>query len=138
MMEKTYFMIKPEIVAAGNQMIGAILAIVNTAGFRITHLEMKQFDLALVEEFYAEHEGKPFFGPLCDYITSGPVVAVGLERDNAVSALRTLIGKTNPEEAATGTVRDLYGSSLQQNAVHASANPGDAVRELGLVFRVGA
>ena len=127
-------MIKPEIVAAGDQRIGSILAIVNTAGFRITHLEMKRFDRALVEEFYAEHAGKPFFGPLCDYITSGPVVAVGLERENAVPVLRALIGATNPAEAATGTIRDLYGSSLQQNAVHASANSQDAARELGLVF----
>ncbi|MBU8870292.1 MAG: nucleoside-diphosphate kinase [Gemmatimonadales bacterium] len=133
-MERTYFMIKPEIVAAGGQRIGDILAIVNTADFRVTNLHMRQLDRALVEEFYAEHKDKPFFGALCDYITSGPVVAVGLERDNAVSALRELIGATNPVEAATGTIRDIFGASLQNNAVHASANSGDASRELGLVF----
>ena len=133
-MESTYFMIKPEIVAAGKQRIGAILDIVNTAGFRITNLEMKLMDRALVKDFYAEHKDKPFFGPLCDYISGGPVVAVGLERDNAVAALRELIGATNPEEAATGTIRDLFGASLQNNAVHASANSGDAARELNLVF----
>ena len=76
MMEKTYFMIKPEIVAADDQRIGAILEIVNTAGFRITKLELREFDRSLVEEFYAEHVGKPFFGALCDYITSGSVVAM--------------------------------------------------------------
>ena len=134
MMEKTYFMIKPEIVAADDQRIGAILEIVNTAGFRITKLELREFDRSLVEEFYAEHVGKPFFGALCDYITSGSVVAIGMERENAVLALRELIGATNPSEAATGTIRDLYGASLQNNAVHASANSDDAARELGLVF----
>ena len=135
-MEKTYFMIKPEIVAAGEQRIGAILAIVNTAGFRITNLEMRQFDRSLVEEFYSEHQGKPFFAALCDYITGGPVVAIGMERENAILALRELIGATDPAEAATGTVRDLFGASLQNNAVHASANSGDAARELGLVFGI--
>jgi len=133
-MQQTYFMIKPEIVAAGDQKIGAILAIVNTAGFRITGLNMRQLDRALVEDFYGEHKERPFFGDLCDYITSGPVVAIRLERENAVAALRELIGATNPAEAATGTIRDLFGASLQNNAVHASANPDDAVRELGLIF----
>ena len=133
-MQQTYFMIKPEIVAAGDQKIGAILAIVNAAGFRITGLNLRQLDRALVEDFYGEHKERPFFGELCHYITSGPVVTIRLERENAVAALRELIGATNPEEAATGTIRDLFGASLQNNAVHASANPDDAVRELGLIF----
>jgi nucleoside-diphosphate kinase len=133
-MQQTYFMIKPEIVAAGDQKIGAILAIVNQAGFRITHLALRQLDRALVENFYGEHKERPFFGDLCDYITGGPVVTIGLERDNAVAALRELIGATNPAEAATGTIRDLFGASLQNNAVHASANSADAARELGLIF----
>ncbi|MFH2051622.1 MAG: nucleoside-diphosphate kinase [bacterium] len=133
-MQQTYFMIKPEIVAAGDQKIGAILAMVNAAGFRITGLAMRRLDRALVEDFYGEHRGKGFYAELVDYITSGPVVAVRLERDNAVAALRELIGATNPAEAATGTIRDLFGASLQNNAVHASANPGDAARELGLIF----
>ncbi|MGD9547998.1 MAG: nucleoside-diphosphate kinase [Candidatus Krumholzibacteriia bacterium] len=133
-MQQTYFMIKPEIVAAGDQKIGAILAMVNAAGFRITGLAMRRLDRDLVEDFYGEHRGKGFYGELVDYITSGPVVTVRLERDDAVAALRELIGATNPAEAATGTIRDLYGASLQNNAVHASANPGDAARELGLIF----
>nr|MEE4267855.1 nucleoside-diphosphate kinase [Candidatus Krumholzibacteria bacterium] len=133
-MEQTYSMIKPEIVAAGQQKIGAILDIINTAGFKITGMEMRQLDRALVEDFYGEHRERPFYGELCDYITSGPVVTLRLERDNAVAALRELIGATNPAEAATGTIRDLYGASLQNNAIHASANLDDAARELGLIF----
>ena len=133
-MEKTYSMIKPEIVAAGEQKIGEILAIINKAGFRITGMELRQLDRALVEDFYGEHRERPFYGELCDYINSGPVVTLRLERENAVAALRELIGATNPEEAAIGTIRDLYGASLQNNAIHASANLDDAARELGLIF----
>jgi len=133
-MEQTYSMIKPEIVAAGQQKIGAILNILNTAGFRITAMEMRQLERPLVEEFYGEHRERPFYGDLCDYITSGPVVTLRLERENAVAALRELIGATDPAQAAVGTIRDLYGASLQNNAIHASANPEDAVRELGLIF----
>jgi nucleoside-diphosphate kinase len=133
-MEQTYSMIKPEIVAAGQQKIGAILDIINTAGFRITGMEMRQLDRALVEDFYGEHRERPFYQDLCDYITSGPVVTLRLERENAVAALRELIGATNPADAAVGTIRDLYGASLQNNAIHASANGEDAARELGLIF----
>jgi nucleoside-diphosphate kinase len=133
-MQQTYFMIKPEIVAAGDQKIGAILAMVNAAGFRILDLHIRQLDRTTVEEFYAEHRGKPFYGDLVDYIVSGPVVAARLERDDAVRRLRELIGATDPAQAATGTIRFLYGRSLQNNAVHASADPDDAERELGLVF----
>jgi nucleoside-diphosphate kinase len=133
-LQQTYFMIKPEIVAAGEQKIGAILAMVNASGFRVTGLAMRQLDQALVEDFYGEHRGKPFYDDLVSYITSGPVVCVRLEREDAVARLRELIGATNPADAATGTVRFLYGASLSNNAVHASANPEDAARELALIF----
>ncbi len=132
-MQKTYFMIKPEIVQAGEH-VGDILAIVNRAGFRITGLALRQLDRPLVENFYGEHRERGFFKDLCDYICSGPVVTVRLERENAVAALRQLIGATNPAEAAIGTVRHLYGASLSHNAVHASAVPEDAERELQLIF----
>ena len=133
-MQQTYFMIKPEIVAAGDQKVGEILAMANRAGFRVTALEMRQLDRSLVENFYGEHDGKPFFGALCDYIVGGPVVAIRLEREDAVAKLRELIGATNPADAAIGTIRDLFGASLQNNAVHASANAEDAARELGIIF----
>jgi nucleoside-diphosphate kinase len=135
-MQKTYFMIKPEIVAAADQKLGAILAIVNQAGFRVTQLQMRQLDRSLVEDFYGEHKERPFFDDLCQYITGGPVVTVALERENAVAALRELIGATNPREAAVGTIRQLFGASLQYNAIHASANPTDAARELALILGV--
>ena len=137
-MQQTYFMIKPEIVADERQRIGDILAVVQRAGFRITGLQLRRLERPLIEEFYGEHRGKPFFADLCTYIHSGPVVCVRLERKNAVAALRELIGATNPAEAAVGTVRDLFGTSLQRNAVHASANLDDAARELALIFRDAA
>ncbi len=133
-MQQTYFMIKPEIVAAGEQKVGEILAMVNRAGFRITGLQLRQLDRATVEDFYGEHKGKGFFEDLCEYIAGGPVVAVRLERADAVAQLRVLIGATDPAKAAIGTVRDIFGASLQNNAVHASANPEDAARELGIIF----
>jgi nucleoside-diphosphate kinase len=133
-MQQTYFMIKPEIVAAGDQKIGAILAMVNAAGFRIVDLALRSLDRATVEEFYTEHRDKPFFADLVAYIVSGPVIAIRLERDDAIRRLRELIGATDPREAATGTVRFLYGRSLQNNAVHASAVAEDAERELQIVF----
>ncbi len=135
-MEQTYFMIKPEIVAAPEQKVGDILAMVNRAGFRILDLRLRRLDRATVEDFYAEHRGKAFYAALVDYIVSGPVVAVRLERPDAVRRLRELIGATDPAEAATGTVRFLYGASLQNNAVHGSASPEDARRELEIIFSV--
>ena len=133
-MEQTYFMIKPEIVAAKEQKIGAILDQVNTCGFRILEMVVRRLSTATVEEFYAEHAGKGFYTDLVAYIASGPVVAIRLEREDAVRRLRELVGATDPAAAATGTIRDLYGISLQNNAVHASANREDARRELGIIF----
>jgi nucleoside-diphosphate kinase len=133
-MEQTYCMIKPEIVAASDQKVGAILAQINAAGFRIVDLALRRLARDTVEEFYAEHAARPFFPALVEYICSGPVIALRLEREDAVRRLRELIGATNPAEAATGTVRQLYGESLQHNAVHGSANAEDAARELGIIF----
>lgn len=133
-MEQTYFMIKPEILAADRQAVGAILALVNGAGFRILDLEVRRLDRMLAEEFYAEHLGKNFFAGLMTYITSGPILAVRLEREEAVARLRELIGVTDPANAATGTIRFLYGTSLTRNAVHASANLADSRRELEIIF----
>jgi nucleoside-diphosphate kinase len=136
-LEQTYMMIKPEIVAAEAQQIGAILAHVQRAGFRIRNLALKSLSRAAVEEFYAVHRERPFFPELVDYIASGPVVAIHLERDQAVVKLRELVGATNPRDAACGTLRDLYGASLSQNAVHASDSPENALREIGIVFGEG-
>ncbi len=131
-MSQTYLMIKPELVA--DQVIGEILKILTDNRFRIQRLEMKQLSAETVKAFYAEHEGKPFYDDLVSYITSGPVVAVQLEKDNAVTDLRTLVGATNPENADPGTIRYLYGRSLQNNGVHASDSDPSAERELGIIF----
>lgn len=133
-MQQTYFMIKPEIVGADEPRVGAILAMAEADGFRIRKLELRELDRTLVEDFYGEHHGKPFYDSLVAYITSGPVVCVQLEREDAVTRLRQLIGATDPAEAAAGTIRARYGTSKGENAVHASANPEDAARELALVF----
>lgn len=133
-MEQTYFMIKPEIVGAADQKVGAILELVQRSGFRIVNLSLRRLDRATAERFYGVHRERPFFADLIAYITSGPVVAVHLEREDAVRRLRELIGATNPREAAAGTIRFLYGSSLQTNAVHGSDSPENARLELGIVF----
>jgi nucleoside-diphosphate kinase len=133
-MEQTLLVIKPEVVTAPAQRVGEILAIVNRAGFRLVDLVMRRLDRQLVERFYAEHAGKPFYPALVDYICSGPIVAARLERQEAVRRLRELIGATDPEQAATGTLRFLYGSSLTCNAVHGSSSVADAQRELAIIF----
>ena len=132
--QQTYLMIKPEILADERQAVGEILAAVGRAGFRFLELKTWRLDRPLAESFYAEHRGKEFFPPLMDYITSGPVLAVRLEGPDAVRRLRELVGATNPAAAACGTIRSLYGRSLTQNAVHASATVEDAQRELQIVF----
>jgi len=134
MLEQTYSMIKPEIVAADDQKIGEILAIIQRAGFRIRNLQMKQLDRETVETFYDVHKERPFFGELVEYISSGPVVAMHLEREDAIVKLRELLGATNPADAACGTLRDLFGTSLTQNAIHASDSPENGLREIGIIF----
>jgi len=127
-------MIKPEIVAADVQKIGAILAMVQKNGFRIRNLALKQLDKTTVARFYAVHKERPFFADLVDYIISGPVVAIHLERENAIVKLRELVGATNPADAACGTIRALYGVELSQNAVHASDSVENAKVEIGIIF----
>lgn len=134
MLEQTYMMIKPEIVAADDQKIGAILDMVQKAGFRIRNLALKQLDRATVETFYDVHKERPFFPELVEYILSGPMVAVHLEREQAVVKLREIIGATNPEDAACGTIRALYGKSLSTNAVHGSDSVENGQREIGIIF----
>ncbi len=131
-MTRTYFMIKPEAVRAG--LFADILKCALANRFTVERLEMRTFSPDLARRFYAEHEGKGFFPDLVRYITGGPVIAVQLAGENAVERLRLLVGKTNPADAAPGTIRAMYGASLQENAVHASDSEASAARELGLVF----
>jgi nucleoside-diphosphate kinase len=133
-LEQTYSMIKPEIVAADDQKIGEILAIIQKAGFRINNLVMKTLDRETVELFYDVHKDRPFFNDLVTYICSGPVVALHLERDDAIVKLRELVGATNPADAACGTIRDLFGTSLSENSIHASDSIENGLREIGIIF----
>lgn len=117
-------MIKPD--AVGNGHIGAILAMINKAGFEIKAMKYTWLSEADAKEFYAVHKERPFYGELVEYMTSGPIVAAILEKDNAVADFRTLIGATNPAEAAEGTIRKLYAESIAANAVHGSDSDENA------------
>lgn len=129
---KTLLMIKPDAVAEGR--VGDILALVERNRFTIRRLAKTQFSRERAELFYAVHRERPFFKELVAYIISGPVVAIEIEADEAVSRIREFIGATNPADARPGTVRYMYGKSLQNNAVHASDAPENAQKELEIVF----
>lgn len=129
---RTFTMIKPDAVEAGH--IGAILEKINGAGFRIVAMEMTQLSKKDAEAFYAVHSERPFYGELVDYMSSGPIVAAILEKDNAVADFRTLIGATNPAEAAEGTIRKLYATSIAANAIHGSDSDENAEIEGAFYF----
>ena len=129
---QTFTMIKPDAVTIGH--IGAILNKITAAGFRIKALKMTQFTTGDAEAFYAVHNKRPFFGELVSFMTSGPIVAAVLEKENAVNDFRTLIGATNPAEAAEGTIRKLYATSMGENAVHGSDSDENAAIEIAFHF----
>ena len=132
MANTTLMMIKPDGVENGH--IGNILEKVTSSGFRIKALKLTQLTLADAEHFYAVHKERPFFGELVAFMTRGPIVAALLEKDNAVVDLRTLIGATNPAEAAGGTIRKLYATSIGENAVHGSDSDENAAIEAAFHF----
>ena len=111
-------MLKPDSLEKGNT--GAILEKINAAGFRIVAMKQTQMSRRDAETFYAIHKERPFFGDLVSYMTRGPIVAAILEKENAVEDFRSLIGATNPAEAAEGTIRKLFATSISENAVHGS------------------
>ncbi len=125
-------MLKPDAVEAGH--IGAILNKINEAGFRIVAMEMTQLSTQDAQAFYEVHKERPFYGELVEYMTSGPIVAAILEKDNAVEDFRKLIGATNPAEAAEGTIRKLYATSISANAVHGSDSDENAAIEGAFYF----
>ncbi|MBT8263062.1 MAG: nucleoside-diphosphate kinase [Bacteroidia bacterium] len=125
--DRTFTMLKPDSVEKGH--IGAILEKINAAGFKIVAMKLTQMTVDDAKEFYAIHKERPFFGELVEYMTRGPIVAAILEKDNAVEDFRTLIGATNPEEAAEGTIRKLYAASIGENAVHGSDSDENAAIE---------
>ena len=124
---RTLTMIKPDAVQSGH--IGAILQMINTAGFRIVAMKMTQLTTAKAGEFYAVHKERPFYGELVEFMSSGPIVAAILEKDNAVEDFRKLIGATDPAKAEPGTIRALYAKSVGENAVHGSDSDENAAIE---------
>ncbi len=124
---RTFTMIKPDAVASGH--IGAILAQINKAGFRIVSMKLTHLTPQKAGAFYEVHKERPFYGELVDFMSSGPIVAAILEKDNAVEDFRKLIGATNPAEAEPGTIRALYAKSIGENAVHGADSDENALRE---------
>lgn len=129
---RTFTMIKPDAVENGH--IGAILEKITSAGFAIKALKLTQMTQRDASEFYAIHRERPFFGELVEFMTRGPIVAAVLEKENAVEDFRTLIGATNPENAAEGTIRKLYAKSVGENAVHGSDSDENAQIEINFHF----
>lgn len=129
---KTFTMLKPDAVEKGH--IGAILDQINASGFRIVAMKMTQMSKMEAQQFYAVHKERPFFGELVEYMTRGPIVAAILEKDNAVEDFRALIGATNPEDAADGTIRKKYAASIGENAIHGSDSDENAAIEGGFHF----
>lgn len=128
----TFTMIKP--TAFKNNYAGPILKMINEAGFVIKAMKLTRLTPAQAGEFYAVHKGKPFYESLVEFMSSGPIIAAILEKENAIEDFRTLIGATNPENAADGTIRKLYATSLQQNAVHGSDSDENAIIESDFFF----
>lgn len=131
-MAYTLAIIKPDAVARG--LAGRILAHLEEDGFRIRGLRMLRLTEAQAREFYAVHRERPFYESLVRFMTSGPVVPVLLEREDAVARLRQVIGATDPAEAKPGTIRALYAESKERNAIHASDSPENATREASFFF----
>jgi len=129
---RTFTMLKPDAVEKGN--IGGILEQINASGFRIVALKMIQMTLHDAQTFYAVHNERPFFGELVEFMTRGPIVAAVLEKENAVEDFRILIGATNPAEAAEGTIRNKFATSIAENAVHGSDSDENAEIESAFHF----
>jgi len=132
MSNRTFTMIKPD--AVGNNHIGPILAKINEAGFRIVAMKYTRLSPAQAGNFYEVHKARPFYNDLVNYMSSGPIVAVILEKENAVEDFRTLIGATDPAKAAPGTIRNLFAKSIEANAVHGSDSDENAAIEGNFFF----
>ncbi|HHX8289342.1 TPA: nucleoside-diphosphate kinase [Vibrio diabolicus] len=131
-LERTFSIIKPD--AVERNLIGEIYNRIEKAGLRIVAAKMVHLTEDQVSGFYAEHEGKEFFPPLKEFMASGPIMVQVLEGENAIARYRELMGKTNPEEAACGTLRADYALSMRHNSVHGSDSPESAAREIEFFF----
>ena len=128
----TLAIIKPDAIAAGKA--GQVVAHLEAAGFALRAARLMKLTQAQAEAFYEMHRGRPFYGSLVKFMTSGPCFPMALERDEAVMHLRTIIGATDPAEAEPGTIRKLYAESKERNAIHASDSAENAEREVGFFF----
>lgn len=133
--ERTLSIVKPDAVA--RNIIGEIYSRFENNGLAIIAAKMMRLSEEQAKGFYAEHDGKPFYGDLVAYMTSGPVVVQVLEGENAIAKNRELMGATNPAEAAPGTIRADFAESVEANAVHGSDSPASAEREIGYFFEAG-
>jgi nucleoside-diphosphate kinase len=132
MIERTFAMIKPDAIKA--KQIGKIIDMIEQHGFEILRMQKTQLSKKQAETFYAIHKERPFFKELVEFIVSGPVIIMTLEKNNAIADWRNLMGATDPVKAAPGTIRKLYGTSIGTNVVHGSDAPETATIELGLFF----
>jgi len=130
--EQTFAIIKPDAVAGGHT--GAILAMIEKSGFRIRGMKMTRLSKQQAEGFYEIHRERPFFSGLVEFMTEGPVVALVLERENAIKHWREVMGATNPEKAAEGTIRKKFARNIERNSVHGSDAPETAAVEIPFFF----
>ncbi|MEN1969152.1 nucleoside-diphosphate kinase [Lentibacillus sp. N15] len=131
-MEKTFLMVKPDGVQ--RNLIGEIVTRLERKGFQLVGAKLMNIPTNLAETHYGEHKERPFFGELVDFITSGPVFAMVWEGENVIATAREMMGKTNPSEAAPGTIRGDFGVTVGKNIIHGSDSPESAEREIGLFF----
>ncbi|MGJ4745539.1 nucleoside-diphosphate kinase [Leptospira sp. SA-E8] len=132
-MARTFIMIKPDGVK--NKHVGDILQRIEKEGFKILGLKYLKLSIEDAKQFYKVHSARPFYNDLCSYMSSGPIVAAALERDNAVQHWRDVIGATDPKEAAAGTIRALFAESKEANAVHGSDSDDNAALEISFFFK---
>ena len=131
-MQKTFTILKPDTVAAGN--MGAVIDRLVKEGFRIRAMKMLHLSSRQAEGFYYVHKERPFFGSLVKFMTEGPIVMMVLEADNAIEKLRKVMGATDPAKADAGTIRKLFGSNIERNAIHGSDGPETAAFEISYFF----
>ncbi len=134
-MERTLVLVKPDGVSRG--LVGEVISRMERKGLKLVAAKMVRPEEALVRTHYAEHEGKPFYGPLVDFLTSGPVMAMVVEGEGAIAVVRNVVGSTNPATAPPGTIRGDLGLQVSRNVAHASDSPTSASREIDLWFPEG-
>lgn len=132
MIQKTLAIIKPDSIE--KNVIGEIIKKIEEEGFKILAMKLTRMSLKQAQAFYAIHKNKPFFNDLLKYITSGPIIPIALEKENGVDDFRKLIGSTDPTKAEDGTIRKLYGTNIERNAIHGSDSPENGIREIAFFF----